>query len=122
MCRLQYRVRVGLELGIPSDGGETMSHVDHTIRTRLIKANNKIKEIQRASQGALIGRRVRLLNDRRAQNSRKRWKTGDEFKIYDVLLEGRDIGLWLSRGDSELLAFELSVWLYEVEFLSKAKS
>lgn len=100
-----------------------MNMFDKRMRERLITSNENIKKIQHALSARYVGHRVKLTNDRRGQGSHRRYKTGQEFIIYDVLVEGRDIGLWLSRvEDAAYPRFELSVWLREVEFLPPRKT
>lgn len=99
-----------------------MSKFDEWARKRIIKANEKVKDIQRGIAAQFVGQHVKLLCARRGNHSRRMYNAGTEFTVYDVLVDGRDIGLWLSRiVDKEYPQYELSVWLCEVEFLPKVK-
>lgn len=99
-----------------------MSKFNQNVRARLIKANERIKGIQRKLEAQFIGKRVKLLTERRGCHSRRKYKYGHEFIVYTVMVEGRYIRLWLSRiEDKAYPSFELSVWLNQVEFIKEPK-
>lgn len=94
-----------------------MSIKDNSARKRILKANSQIRAIQRRLTADLMGALVKINCDKRGTHSRRRYKAGTEFVVYDLIVEGRDVTVWLSRADESPPAFELSVWLHEVEFL-----
>lgn len=98
-----------------------MSINDHFARTRISKANSKIRKLQRELLGHFVGRRVSINCDKRGTHSRRRYKAGTEFVIYSLIVEGHDVTVWLSRADESPRAFELAVWLHEIEFLPPEK-
>lgn len=99
-----------------------MSKLDQQTRKRIIRANDKIREIQTKLEQELVGKRVKLLGERRGHHSRRRYQAGSIFIVYLPRVYGDEVGLWLSREDSLSPSFELSVWLREVEFIPEKQS
>jgi hypothetical protein len=96
-----------------------MNMRDDSIRKRILKANSKVRQIQRALHN-LVGELVWINSDKRGTHNRRRYKAGSVFKVYNIIAEGRDVTVWLSPTDTD--EFVMSVWLHEVEFLpSKRK-
>lgn len=95
-----------------------MSNIDLKSRTAIIKTQNMVRELQRAISAQFVGKRVKLNVDKRGTHSRRRYKAGREFAIYEVLaVASGGVCLWLALPDEAILVFELAVWLHEVEFI-----